>query len=138
MHTARARFAAVVPALGIALLGGACGGSSTSPSDGGSAVTPVTGPIAATVTIRAGAVSPKSVTVPVGSSVMFVNGDSKQYDITSDPHPTHSDCPPINIVGTLEAGQSRATSAMTTARSCGYHDHNDSSNTAMQGTIVVQ
>jgi hypothetical protein len=69
---------------------------------------------------------------------MFVNNDARQHDITSDPHPTHSDCPPVNIVGTLETGQSRATSAMTTARACGYHDHNDSSNTSMQGTIVVQ
>jgi len=137
----RTHFAEFVPAVGVAIVLAGCGGSSTSPSDSGPANSggnPNPGPIAATVSITASGVSPKSVTVPVGSSVMFVNNDSRQHDMTSDPHPTHSDCPSVNIVGTLEVGQSRATAAMTPAKTCGYHDHNDSTNTSMQGTIVVQ
>jgi hypothetical protein len=58
--------------------------------------------------------------------------------MASNPHPVHTDCPPINVVGLLSPGQSRATSDMSTARSCGYHDHNDDANPLWQGTIVIQ
>jgi plastocyanin len=125
-------------AAGLALSLAACGGTSTSPSSTGSTGgSTSTGTIAATITITAAGVSPKSVTVPVGSSVMFVNNDSL-HEMTSDPHPTHTDCPPINVVGTLTNGQSRATAALTTARTCGFHDHGNPGNTALQGTIVIQ
>jgi len=127
--------------IAIALLAAACGGSSTAPSSTGGSTSgggTTTGPIAATVTVTASGVSPKSVTVPVGSSVNFVNNDSKAHDMSSDPHPTHTDCPAINLVNNLGAGQTRATAALTTARTCGFHDHNDPSNASLQGTIIIQ
>jgi plastocyanin len=137
---ARIQLVGLAAVVALAALVAACGGSSTSPSDsgsgGGSSTTP--GPIAATITITASGVSPKSVTIPVGSSVNFVNNDSKPHDMASDPHPVHTDCPPINLVGILSPGQSRATAAMSPARTCGFHDHNDDTNTSLRGTIVVQ
>jgi hypothetical protein len=69
---------------------------------------------------------------------MFVNNDNHTHEMDSDPHPVHTDCPAINLVGALAAGTSRATGAMSPARSCGFHDHQDPSNTSVQGTIVVQ
>jgi hypothetical protein len=58
--------------------------------------------------------------------------------MASDPHPVHTDCPPINVVAVLAPGESRATNAMTVARTCGYHDHDMPTNTLFQGTIVIQ
>jgi hypothetical protein len=56
----------------------------------------------------------------------------------SDPHPVHTDCPPINAVGLLSPGQSRTTGAFPTARTCGFHDHLQPSNNNLNGKIVIK
>jgi plastocyanin len=115
----------------------ACGGS----GGGGTSPTPVgsPGPSGATITITsAGVVSPSSVTINNGESVTFVNSDSRVHEMASDPHPAHTDCPPINALGTLQPGQSRLTNAMTTSRTCGFHDHLNDSNPNLRGTIVIR
>jgi plastocyanin len=91
-----------------------------------------------TFTITASGVSPKTLTVSAGTRVTFVNNDSRAHDVASDPHPIHTDCPPINDVGFLQPGQSRQTGNMNTVRTCGFHDHNQPDATALQGTIVIQ
>ena len=58
--------------------------------------------------------------------------------MTSDPHPDHTQCPPINQAGLLLPGQSRETDPLVTVRLCGYHDHNDSDNPRWTGTIQVR
>lgn len=118
----------------------ACGGSSTSPG-GGSPSTPTTtlppsgGP---TITIGPAGVSPKQLEITVGSRVIFTNNDTVPHEMSSDPHPTHEICPPINEVSALAPGTSRQTGVFGTARTCGYHDHGQSENTALQGTIVIR
>jgi plastocyanin len=95
--------------------------------------------VGATVTIGSnGAVSPSAVTINVGEVVMFVNNDSRSHDIESNPHPAHTDCPPINAVSTLQPGQSRNTGNFTAARTCGYHDHQNPTSAALQGTITIR
>jgi len=124
----------------------ACGGSSPNgPSGGGSGSSVVvrsTGSVAAvgaTITIGAnGAVSPSQVTVPVGQSVTFTNNSTQSHDMESDPHPAHTACPSIANVGLLQPGQSKTSFGFANSGSCGYHDHNDSNNTNLQGRIVVQ
>jgi plastocyanin len=123
----------------------ACGGSSpTSPSGGGGSSVVVkssgsVGAVGATITIGAnGAVSPTQVTVAVGQSVTFVNNDSRSHDMESDPHPAHTACPSIANVGLLGANQSKTTFGFANSGTCGYHDHNDSGNSNLQGRIVVQ
>jgi plastocyanin len=113
----------------------ACGGSDSpsSPSGGGN-----DGTIAATVTITASGVSPKSVTIPIGSRVTFVNNDTRTHDINSNPHPNHGSCPSMDGVLNMAPGQNRTTNNFTAARTCGYHDHNDDTNPLWQGTVVVQ
>jgi plastocyanin len=91
-----------------------------------------------TFTITAGGVSPKTMTVPRGTQVTFVNNSSRAHDVSSDPHPEHTDCPEINQVGHLNPTQSRQTGNLNTARSCGFHDHDDPFNTTLAGTITVQ
>lgn len=109
-----------------------CGGKSGATSDSPSA-TP-----AATITITTAGVSPKSVTVAPGSQVQFINNDRVVHQMASDPHPEHTDCPEINAVGFLNPNQSRQTGNLNTVRRCGFHDHDNPNNTALQGTIVIQ
>jgi plastocyanin len=78
------------------------------------------------------------VTISVGQSVTFVNNDSRSHEIASNPHPVHTDCPSTNALGTLSAGQTKLTNAYTVARSCGFHDHLNPDNAALQGNIVIQ
>ncbi|MDQ3349482.1 MAG: hypothetical protein M3545_16145 [Acidobacteriota bacterium] len=127
-------------AVGAMVLLGACGGGSdspTSPSGGGGGGS--AGPSGATVTIGSnGAVSPAQVTINVGQSVTFVNSDTRLHDMTSNPHPSHTDCPPMNAVGNLSPGQTKLTNAFTTARTCGFHDHGNPENTALQGSVTIR
>ena len=112
-----------------------CGGRSTTPTSPSSG----TGPVGATIPIGAnGAVSPAAVTINVGEVVMFVNNDSRSHDMESNPHPQHTECPAINAVATLQPGQSRNTSSFTSARTCGFHDHINENNAALQGTITIR
>jgi plastocyanin len=83
-------------------------------------------------------VSPRQIEVAVGGRVAFVNNDSRVHEMSSDPHPTHEECPPINEVSVLTPGQSRLTGTFPSARTCGYHDHGDNTNTSLQGTIVIR
>lgn len=92
----------------------------------------------ATITITSAGASPRSVTIAAGGRVTFVNNDSRAHDMSSDPHPEHTDCPAINQAGFLSAGQSRQTGNLTTVRTCGFHDHDQPTNTSLQGTIVIR
>jgi plastocyanin len=125
--------------MGLVLAAVSCGGggSSTSPSSPTPTPTP-TPTTGTTITITSSGVSPRSVTVSAGSRVTFVNNDNRVHDMSSDPHPEHTDCPEINQVGFLTANQSRQTGNLTTTGACGFHDHNQSTNTSLQGTIVIQ
>lgn len=127
------------PFVMIMMLSG-CGGSSSS-SGGGTNPNPVpsgTPPAGPTITITSAGVSPKQLEIAVGSRVVFVNNDSVPHEMSSDPHPTHEQCPPINEVSALAPGQFRQTGVFPTARSCTFHDHGQNTNTALQGTIVIR
>jgi plastocyanin len=115
----------------------ACGGSSTPTAPSGSSGAP--GPSGATITIGSnGAVSPSQVTIAVGQSVTFVNNDSRVHDMASNPHPAHTDCPSMNAAGNLSPGQTKLTNAFTAARTCGFHDHGNPNDAALQGNVTIQ
>ena len=57
-----------------------------------------------TVTITAAGVSPKQVRIDVGGRVRFINNDSVNRQINSNPFPAHDDCPPINAIDLLTPG----------------------------------
>ena len=125
----------------LALFAPACGGGgASSPTNHVSppSTTQPASPSAATVTIAAAGVSPQQVEIPVGGRVTFTNNDTAFHEMYSNPHPAHTDCPPMNDVGPLSPGQSRQTGAFTVARTCGYHDHGQPTNAALQGTIVIK
>ena len=118
----------------------ACGGGSGSPGGpsggGGAAASPLPGE-AATINILPGGVSPKVITVPVGSRVNFANQSNNNVEVTSDPHPIHTDCPALNV-GVVRPGQTGQTGVLNTARTCSYHDHGRSEDDRWQGSIVIQ
>jgi hypothetical protein len=121
----------------VVLLAG-CGGGGSSPggpSGGGGGVLPGE---AATITVTNAGVSPREVTVPVGSRVNFTNQSSVNIEMHSDPHPIHTDCPPLNQVGALRPGQTGQTGALTIARRCTFHDHGRPEDERFQGAIVIQ
>lgn len=123
----------LVICLGAALSAGACGGGSPS------SPTPPPSSNPNVITIGAGAiVSPKELTVAPGSRVLFVNNDSRRHDMTSDQHPDHQECPALNDVGMLTPGQRRESGNLVTARTCGFHDHEDANNNNLKGRIIIR
>ena len=121
----------------------ACGGgissTPTSPTTGGGTSGGGTTGDTATITIGSdGRVTPSSVTINRGGRVTMVNNHNRAHDMSSDPHPEHTQCPEINQIGFLNPGQSRTSGNFNTARSCGFHDHNEDTNPNLKGTIVIQ
>ena len=115
-------------------LSAACGSSNNSPTSPTPPGSP--GPSGATITILSnGTVSPASVDINVGQSVTIVNQDSRNHEIASDPHPSHTDCPQFDVLTT--PGQTKISNALPTAKTCGFHDHLDSTNINLQGQIRV-
>jgi hypothetical protein len=108
----------------------------TPPAGGGEGGTPP--PSSATITIGAGGVSPAAVTIARGGRVTVINNNNRVHEIASDPHPNHTDCPEINLLGTLAPGQSGMTGVLNVARQCGFHDHLDPDATGLRGSITVQ
>ena len=116
----------------VVLFAAACG------SDGGTTTSPSPPVAGTTVTITASGVSPKNLQVTPGTQVTFINNDARNHEMTSDPHPEHTDCPELNQVGVIVPGQSKQTGNLNNRRTCGYHDHNDAQNTRWQGQITIQ
>ena len=118
----------------------ACGGGSSGPSSpsGGNPSPVLDSPVATTtITITTAGVSPNNIVVPAGSRVTFVNQSWRAREMSSNPHPSHTLCPPINQVGVLANGASGQTGPLT-AGTCGYHDHNDPDNVSVRGQIIIQ
>ena len=126
----------------IAIAGAACGGgSSSTPSTPTTPTPPVTGTPteSATITIGSnGSISPAAVAITRGGRVTIINNDSRAHDMSSDPHPEHTQCPEINQIGFLTSGQQRTSGNFNTARTCTFHDHNQPDTAGLKGTIVIQ
>lgn len=112
-----------------------CGSSPGAPSSGGSGSS---GTNANTITITAAGVSPKTIQITLGSRVRFLNSDSRPHNMASDPHPEHTDCPEFDQVGFLSPGQARETGNLVTARTCGFHDHDNPDNAGLKGSVTIR
>ncbi len=119
--------------VGLAMMATGCGGGSTSPTPGPTPNNPFRVTISA-----AGVVSPVELVVPPGTRVLFINNDARRHDMTSDPHPEHTDCPALNQVGLLTTGQSRESGNLVAVGTCGFHDHENPDNASLRGRIVVR
>lgn len=130
----------VIIGLACVAVAAACGGgsSNSNPSPGNPSPACTAPATSTTITIANNAVCPQNITVPRGTQVRFVNQDSTRHEMTSDPHPEHTDCIEINQVGNLEIGQSRQTGNLNTARRCGFHDHLRNEVASLRGSITIQ
>src|SRR6476659_7821990 len=133
----RRSVAAAMALAAVAGLTAACGSSSANMGPSTSA-TCTASSTSTTITISNNAVCPQNIAVPRGTQVTFVNSDSRTHEMTSHPHPEHTDCTEINAVGNLVPGQSRQTSNLVIARRCGFHDHIAFDVKALQGSITIQ
>lgn len=119
--------------LGALLLMTACGGGG-----GGTPTAPSNPTVTNTITITAQGASPRNIQITAGSRVTFVNNDTRAHNMTSDPHPEHTQCPELNSVGLLTPGQSRESGNLNTVRTCGFHDHDNPGTTSLTGTVTIR
>ncbi|HEY2150693.1 MAG TPA: hypothetical protein VGH34_07795 [Vicinamibacterales bacterium] len=131
--------------VGGALIAGAmalltsCGGDSTSTGNGTAPSTGCTpSSNAATFVLMNNTICPTTLTVTRGTQITISNQDSRVHEMDSDPHPEHTDCPEINAIDFLNPGQSRQSSNLNIARTCGFHDHQNPDNAALKGKVVIQ
>jgi plastocyanin len=117
-----------------ALMAVSCGGDSSptqpTPPGGGSQTV--------TITVTANGADQRAVTIQPGMRVVFVNNDSRPHEMTSDPHPSHEDCPELNQVGFLNPGQQRESGNLVFTRTCGFHDHANPGTQSLQGRITIR
>ena len=105
----------------------ACGSSPAAPSEP-----------AATITIGAAGVFPAEVRIKAWGQVRFVNNDSRPHTMVSDPVDVHSQCPPLNLVGALQPGESRNTGTLNLPGTCGFHDHVNKTDALFRGRILIE
>lgn len=118
-------------AVALASCGGNGYGGPTAPGGGS------TGAVGATITIRAnGTVEPSEVNIQVGQRVRFVNEHGAQHQPTSNPHLSHTDCPPLNLP-IMNSGQTMNTLVFDQIKACGFHDHMNPDTESLRGTIRV-
>jgi plastocyanin len=91
-----------------------------------------------TITIGPGGVSPRELRVKAWAHVTFVNEDNRAHTIVSDPVDRHTDCPPINAVGVITPGQRRTSATLNLPARCGFHDHDNPTDTKFAGLIIVE
>ena len=103
----------------------------------GSPTSPSTAPGVATFTLTAAGVSPKEIRVQVGNRVMFVNNDTVNRQINSNPFPAHDGCPPLNEVGTITPGQSKMSGVFSFEGTCGFHEHLTEGAQEFLGSVLV-
>jgi plastocyanin len=124
--------APILAAVALAALVASCGKSSspTEPTTGGTMTS------VGAIAITGSGVSPKTLGVGFGGKVTITNNDSAPHELSSNPHPFHTDCPEINSP-VLTTGQSFTATMASKAETCGFHDHLNPTNAAFQGTITV-
>jgi plastocyanin len=115
-----------------------CGGSPSSPSSASGSTTGGSSNSSITITISSSGVSPKQLTVSPGTRVLFTNNDSRAREMTSDPHPEHTDCVEINNIGNIVPGQTKETGNLNTVKTCGYHDHGNPDDARFKGQIIIK
>ncbi len=86
-----------------------------------------------TVTLDSNGFAPATLTVKAGGTVTWWNKSGQQATVNSNPHPVHTDYPPLNL-GSFPDGGSLSLK-FDQPGSYGYHNH---ANPSQRGTIVVE
>lgn len=78
--------------------------------------------------------NPKSITVKSGATVTWVNKDTDQLWVASNPHPTHTDYPGFDALKGIPTGETYSFT-FTKVGKWGYHNHLEPDKT---GEVVVE
>lgn len=85
------------------------------------------------VNITSTGFSPANITINVGDSVIWRNGDSANHNVNSAPHPSHTTYSPLNL-GVIKPGESKSLT-FPTVGTYKYHDH---PNPSLTGSVTVE
>ncbi len=85
------------------------------------------------VKISAVGFTPQDITIKAGEAVMWTNDDSVNHTVNSDPHPVHTDYPPLNL-GPMKPGESKS----LTFPKAGVYKYHDHFNPSLTGSVTVQ
>jgi plastocyanin len=86
-----------------------------------------------TITLNSENFSPKTLTIKVGDTVTWINRSGRNANVSSNPHPIHTDYTPLNLGSFPDGGTLSLT--FDKAGTYGYHNH---LNPSQNGTIVVE
>lgn len=86
----------------------------------------------AAVTLTSTGFNPQVLTIKIGTKVVWTNKSGQLATVNSDPHPTHTAYPRLNL-GEFDNGQSLSLIFDKVGR-YGYHNHIDASEI---GTVIV-
>lgn len=86
-----------------------------------------------TVILTQNGFEPTTLTIKAGTTVTWTNNSGQESTVNSDPHPTHTDYPPLNL-GAFADGQSLSL-LFDKPGMYGYHNHLDPNE---QGKILVK
>ncbi len=86
-----------------------------------------------TVTVTSSGFSPNLITIKKGTKVIWVNKSGDIANVSSDPHPIHTDYPPLNLNNFNDGGS--VSLVFNDAGTYKYHNHLNSS---QKGTVVVE
>ena len=95
------------------------------------------GPTIPVLTITDAGVTPTELNIAVGGRVFIANASADGHQLSSNPHPFHTDCPPFNESGFVTAGSGGLTGVFDAAMTCGFHDHLNPFTQTLQGQIRV-
>ncbi len=98
--------------------------------------TPIVEDVTATqaaITVGQNGFSPKTITVKVGTNVVWANQSGRTANVSSDDHPTHTKYSSLNL-GNFDDGQS-VSLIFDKVGTYTYHNHLNATQT---GTIVVE
>lgn len=90
----------------------------------------VSGPI---INMGAEEFSPKQLTITAGTTVNFINSDTKDHWPASNPHPLHTDYPGFDPKSAVKPGSSWSF-VFNNSGTWAFHDH---LNTQLKGVIIV-
>ena len=67
-----------------------------------------------TLTLTPAGITPSGLQISPGQQVLIVNQSGVNRMIQSNPHPVHTECPPLNAAGVLQPGESGLTGTFDT------------------------
>ncbi len=85
------------------------------------------------VSLTAEGFSPSTLTIKAGSTVTWTNNSGSDATVNSDPHPIHTNYPPLNLGSFSDGGT--LSLVFDKAGTYGYHNH---LNPSQKGTVIVQ